>query len=36
MAWIYFVNGQSGSVASDQYQLKEGDLVEWKYVVPDM
>ncbi len=36
MAWIYFVNGESGQVAADQYQLKAGDKVEWKYIAPEM
>lgn len=30
-AWIYFVNGKSGEVAADKYELKSGDSVEWKY-----
>ena len=30
-AWIYYVNGTSGNVASDKYALKSGDQVEWKY-----
>lgn len=34
MAWIYFVNGESGNVAADQYQLDRGDIVEWKYIAP--
>ena len=34
-AWIYFVNGESGTVAADQYQLSEGDRVEWKYITPE-
>lgn len=33
-AWIYFVNGKSGEVASDKYTLKQGDTVEWKYTTP--
>ena len=33
-AWIYFVNGKAGEVASDKYLLKKGDLVEWKYIKP--
>lgn len=33
-SWIYFVNGKSGEVAADKYQLKEGDRVEWKYIKP--
>ncbi len=31
MAWIYYVNGAAGNVASDKYELKENDSVEWKY-----
>lgn len=34
-AWIYFVNGQSGTVAADQYQLEAGDVVEWRYIKPE-
>jgi hypothetical protein len=34
LAWIYFVNGQSGNVAADQYFLNPGDIVEWKYIEP--
>lgn len=30
-AWVYFVNGVSGDVAADQYKLREGDQIEWKY-----
>lgn len=33
-AWIYFVNGKSGEVAADKYELKQGDIVEWKYTTP--
>jgi len=33
-SWIYFVNGESGQIAADQYKLKNGDKVEWKYVLP--
>lgn len=29
--WIYFVNGQSHSVGCDQYELKDGDVIEWRY-----
>lgn len=29
--WMYYVNGQLAQTAADQYQLKAGDLVEWKY-----
>ena len=34
-AWIYFVNGESGTVAADLYKLKPGDVVEWKYIKPE-
>jgi len=34
-SWIYFVNGESGSVAADQYELKIGDQLEWKYLKPE-
>jgi hypothetical protein len=34
MAWIYYVNGKSGNIASDKYMLKAGDKVEWKYEKP--
>jgi hypothetical protein len=33
-AWIYFVNGTSGSTASDKYLLHTGDMVEWKFTTP--
>ncbi|MFH0943277.1 MAG: DUF5667 domain-containing protein [Candidatus Beckwithbacteria bacterium] len=33
-AWIYFINGQSGTVAADKQGLNSGDLVEWKYIKP--
>ena len=34
MSWIYFVNGESGMVAADQYSLEAGDVVEWRYITP--
>lgn len=34
LAWIYYVNGKSADVGADSYQLKEGDVVEWKYIKP--
>jgi hypothetical protein len=34
-SWIYFVNGKSGTVAADKQSLKSGDLVEWKYMIPN-
>jgi hypothetical protein len=33
-SWIYFVNGKSGEVASDKYEVKQNDIVEWKYTMP--
>ncbi len=33
-AWIYYVNGKSGEVSADKYELKQGDSVEWKYTTP--
>jgi hypothetical protein len=35
-AWIYFVNGKSGTVAADKQPLNAGDIVEWKYTKPSM
>lgn len=29
--WMYYVNGKSAAVASDKYQLKAGDKVEFKF-----
>lgn len=34
-AWIYFVNDEAGEVASDKYELSEGDVVEWRYIEPE-
>lgn len=31
--WLYYINGESAQVGSDQYILKPGDLIEWKYEV---
>lgn len=33
-SWIYFVGGKSGDVASDKYNVKQDDVVEWKYTTP--
>ena len=35
IAWIYFINGASGDVAADKYELSSGDQVEWKYIKPE-
>lgn len=29
--WIYYVNDQIGTVGPDQYQTKNGDVIEWRY-----
>lgn len=29
--WLYYINDKMAEVAADQYQLKDNDLVEWKY-----
>lgn len=29
--WLYFVNGKMPDVASDRYQTKTGDTMEWKF-----
>jgi len=34
MAWIYFVNGESGTIAADQMKVNPGDTIEWKYTPP--
>ena len=34
MSWIFFVNGKSADVAADKLELKNGDLIEWKYIEP--
>ena len=30
-AWIYYVNGESGQIAADQYKVKDGDNITWKF-----
>lgn len=30
--WLWWVDGQAGEVAADQYRLQPGDVAEWKYV----
>jgi hypothetical protein len=29
--WMYYINGQAGSVGPDQYKCQAGDTVEWRY-----
>lgn len=29
--WSYSVNGVAGNIAADEYILKNGDIVKWKY-----
>ncbi|MCH7951516.1 DUF4430 domain-containing protein [Patescibacteria group bacterium] len=33
-AWIYIVNGESGDVAADKKVVRDGDLIEWRYIEP--
>lgn len=28
--WIYDVNGETSKIGSDQYELQDGDIVDWK------
>jgi len=35
MAWIYFVNGEAGTIAADQMKINPGDSVEWRYIKPE-
>lgn len=30
-SWMYYVNGKGGDMAAGEYELKNGDRVEWKY-----
>ncbi len=34
-AWIYFINGASGTQAADQAELTPGDTVQWRYLEPN-
>lgn len=34
VAWIYFINDESGQVAADKQKVYPGDTVEWKYIPP--
>lgn len=29
--WIYYINGEAGTIAPDQYTCKNGDRVEWRF-----
>ncbi len=29
--WVYFVNGEEGSISCGEYALKDGDRIEWHY-----
>lgn len=33
-SWIYFVNESSPEVGADNYSVKDGDVIEWKYIEP--
>lgn len=28
--WIYYVNGEAAKVGADQYEVKDGDRIEWR------
>lgn len=32
--WLYWVNDKLGEVAADKKKVKEGDKIEWKFLVP--
>ena len=34
MAWIFYVNGKSADKGADQFEVHDGDVVEWKYIKP--
>lgn len=34
--WQYYVNGDYGEMSSDRKELGNGDLVEWKWEVPQI
>ena len=36
LAWIYFINDEAGKIAADQLKLKNNDVVEWKYLEPNI
>ena len=29
--WMYYINGVSASVGANEYVLKDGDVIEWRY-----
>lgn len=31
--WVYFINGESASIGADQYRLKDGDVITWRYTL---
>jgi len=30
--WLYYINGESGEIASDKYFPNPGDTVEWRLI----
>jgi hypothetical protein len=32
--WLYWVNGEYGTLASDRTEVEEGDVVLWRYMDP--
>lgn len=33
-SWIYFVNGESGTMAADKKSITNNDSIEWRYMKP--
>ena len=33
-AWIFYVNGKSADKGADQFEVFDGDIIEWKYIKP--
>lgn len=31
--WIFYVNGDSSSKSSGVYEIKQGDIITWEYVI---
>jgi len=29
--WIYYINGESGTIGSDKQKVENNDLIEWKF-----
>jgi hypothetical protein len=29
--WLYYVDGEAGTIAADQYETSDGETIEWRY-----